>query len=75
MSIKRLSPEKLKRRQMAYWRAKLKQDQYPADPAVVRLFTDLQVARRNETTNHGSSERDAWNDLLRYLTTFEVGSR
>jgi hypothetical protein len=55
----------------------LRPDLHPADPVVVRLFNDVQLAawtrqhNRKRTKDADQFEREAWDYLLTYLTTLE----
>jgi hypothetical protein len=72
-----LSPERRRRRQMAFWKACLRPDNVPADHVVQKIFAHLQQAER--VKQHQPSkrraadhvERDMWQHLLTYLTTLE----
>jgi hypothetical protein len=64
--MKRLSPEKLKRRRMAYMRAHLRPDTQPADPAVIRIFHRIEWERSDPC-----AVRAEWDNLLHYLATLE----
>jgi hypothetical protein len=71
---KKLSAAELKHRRGAYarWcRERLQQDRHPADPAVVRLFSDLQAWDRRRTRLTKRLQRHAWENLVRYLLTLE----
>jgi hypothetical protein len=56
---------------------KVPQDR-PADPAVIRLFEDIQAARQfhcvdnEEREQMDFYEREAWKFLVQYLTTLEL---
>jgi hypothetical protein len=76
----KLSAAQRERRRTAYahpLRERLQQNQQPADPVVVRLFNDLQLAEwtrhynRKRTKEANQYEREAWEYLLTYLTTLE----
>ena len=69
------SAQPLKQTRAACGRA-CRQDQQPADPVVVQLFADLQLAkwaRANSKSKHEAKafERQAWSYLIRYLATLE----
>jgi hypothetical protein len=72
---KKMSAAQRERRRTAYarWlRERLQQDGHPADPAVVRLFADLQRWDRSKRTRLVQQvERQAWENLVRYLLTLE----
>jgi len=78
--MSKLTPEQIRWRQGAYrryLRSRLRPDQQPADPVVLRLFRDLQLAEwtrhhnRKRTKEANQFEREAWDYLLTYLTTLE----
>jgi hypothetical protein len=63
---KRLSPEKMKRRRLAYMRALLQHDVHPADPYVLDQFERLGWLKREP-----EAQREVWDHLLHYLVTLE----
>jgi hypothetical protein len=62
----RLTPEKRKRRRMAYMRAQLRADIHPADPFVLDQFKRLSWYTRDP-----AAQRQVWDHLLHYLATLE----
>ena len=56
---KRLSPDKLQERRMAYLRARLRQDSHPADPVVLDLFKRLRFYRSDLAWR---AQREAWHE-------------
>jgi hypothetical protein len=76
----KLSATQRERRRTAYaryLREHLRPDLQSADPVVVRLFNDLQLAEwtrqhnRKRSKDANQLEREAWDYLLTYLTTLE----
>ena len=65
---RRLSADKLHRRRLAYLRARLRQDSQPADPVVLDLFQRLRLYKSDLAWH---AQRQAWHDLLHYLSTLE----
>ena len=72
-----LTPERRRKRQMAYWKACLRADNVPADRVVQKIFAQLQQAervKRQQPSKRRAAdhvERDMWNYLASYLTTLE----
>jgi hypothetical protein len=80
--MSKLDPEKLRLIRQSYrrqrWqRAGVMADHRPADPVVLRLFTDLHAAwdvqKRfpAKAAKARTLERMAWENLVEYLATFE----
>jgi hypothetical protein len=78
----KLTPERLKQIRQAYVRARQQRagvvaDHRPADPIVLRLFTDLHatwdVQRRVPAKAEKARlfERMAWTELIKYLLTLD----